>query len=90
MPPKRFTGRPKDGARHERDDSSASRQAPQLVPSAPLTIQVDTYKAVPKELPWDERVLRTADAALREFAELRSGYDFLASWKKANERSAPT
>jgi hypothetical protein len=46
-------------------------------------IEVDTYKAVPKELPWDERVLRTADVALGDFAELRSSYDFLEEGKQA-------
>ena len=49
-------------------------------------IEVDTYRAVPKELPWDERVLKTAEVALRDFAELSSTY----SWKKANGHSAPT
>jgi hypothetical protein len=41
-------------------------------------IEVDTYKSVNKELPWPERVARSAEAALRDFQALQSRFDFIA------------
>jgi hypothetical protein len=38
---------------------------------------VNTFKSVPKGLPWDERVTRTANAALADFRQLAARYDFL-------------
>jgi hypothetical protein len=46
-------------------------------------VEVDTYKSVPKTLPWAERVDRTADAALADFRRLPSQYDFLAEGRRA-------
>jgi hypothetical protein len=40
-------------------------------------VEVDTFKSVSKTLPWKERVARTADAALADFKQLPSKYDFL-------------
>lgn len=40
-------------------------------------VEVDTYKSVPCELPWDERVTKTADAALSDFENLKAQCDFL-------------
>lgn len=48
-------------------------------------VQVDTYQSVEKSLPWRERVERTAEAGVRDFAALRSKVDFLA---EARERFA--
>jgi hypothetical protein len=46
-------------------------------------VQVDTYRSVEKSLPWGERVVRTADAAARDFAALRSSVDFLAAGRES-------
>jgi hypothetical protein len=46
-------------------------------------VNVDTYKAVSKVLPWNERVNKTADAALAEFTRLASQYDFLEEGRRA-------
>ena len=41
-------------------------------------VEVDTYKSVDEALPWQERVTRTAEVALRDFQALQSGVDFIA------------
>jgi hypothetical protein len=41
-------------------------------------VEVDTYKSVDEALPWEERVSRTAEVALRDFEALRKGVDFIA------------
>jgi hypothetical protein len=46
-------------------------------------VEVDTYKSVPMALPWMERVERTANTALSDFAELSSRFDFLAEGKRS-------
>ena len=46
-------------------------------------VEVDTYKRVPKELPWIERVVRTAEVALEEFTCLQSRYDFMEEGQRA-------
>jgi hypothetical protein len=46
-------------------------------------VKADTYKAVSKVLPWNERVNKTADAALAEFTRLASQYDFLEEGRRA-------
>lgn len=45
-------------------------------------VEVDTYKSVPKTLPYEERVEKTAEAALREFTHLRETEDFIAEGRK--------
>jgi hypothetical protein len=40
-------------------------------------VEVGTYKSVSKDLPWEERVARTAEAALAEFKRLPARYDFV-------------
>jgi hypothetical protein len=45
-------------------------------------IEVDTYKSVSQELPWTERVTRTAEVALAQFEMLQSKYDFLEEGKE--------
>jgi hypothetical protein len=39
-------------------------------------VEVDTYWFVPTSLPWAERVVQTAKAALASFARLQTQYDF--------------
>jgi len=46
-------------------------------------VDIDTFKSVPVDLPWQERVTRTADAALREFRAVAAQYDFLAEGRSA-------
>jgi hypothetical protein len=46
-------------------------------------IEVDTYKSVSTFLPWQERVVRTANAALSSYAKLRLNCDFLAEGRRA-------
>jgi hypothetical protein len=46
-------------------------------------VEVDTYQSVSKELPWTERVARTADVALADFTRLASEYDFLEEGRRA-------
>ena len=46
-------------------------------------IEVDTLRAVPVDLPWDERVAATAAAALSQFQELQERYDFMAEGRAA-------
>jgi hypothetical protein len=41
-------------------------------------VDVDTYKSVDKALPWQERVKRTAEVALRDFQALQARFDFVA------------
>ena len=41
-------------------------------------VEVDTYKSVDMALPWEERVTRTAEVALRDFQALQSRFDFIA------------
>jgi hypothetical protein len=41
-------------------------------------VEVDTCKSVNKELPWRERVARSAEAALRDFQALQGRFDFVA------------
>ena len=41
-------------------------------------VEVDTYKSVDEGLPWRERVDLTAEAALRDFEELQSRFDFVS------------
>lgn len=46
-------------------------------------VEVDTYKSVDKALPWNERVVRTAEAASRDFAALQERFDFITEGRKA-------
>ena len=46
-------------------------------------VEVDTYRSVSKELPWTERVARTADVASADFTRLASEYDFLEEGRRA-------
>jgi hypothetical protein len=46
-------------------------------------VEVDTYKSVYEALPWEERVSRTAEVALRDFEVLRKGVDFIAEGRVA-------
>lgn len=46
-------------------------------------IDVDTSRTVSSSLPWPERVIRAAEAALSDFQELRASYDFLAEGRTA-------
>ena len=39
-------------------------------------VDVDTYRSVANDLPWDERVQATAEEGLRQFAALQSRFDF--------------
>jgi hypothetical protein len=48
-------------------------------------VQVDTYQTVPPNLPWAERVARTAEAALADLHELQSRCDFIAAGRTAFE-----
>lgn len=41
-------------------------------------IEVNTFRAVPLDLPWQERVEQTAAVALSQFHALQERYDFLA------------
>ncbi len=41
-------------------------------------VEVDTYKATPRDLPFEVRVDRTTEAAREAFEELRRRVDFLA------------
>jgi hypothetical protein len=50
-------------------------------------VEVDTDKSVDKALPWQERVARTADVALRDFQALRTGVDFIAEGRTAFAQS---
>ncbi len=45
-------------------------------------VEVDTYKSVPKSLPWNERVTRAAEAAARDFSALLASVDFLAAGRE--------
>jgi hypothetical protein len=45
-------------------------------------VEVDTYKSVPKSLPWDERVNRTAEVALADFQQLAAKYDFVEEGRR--------
>jgi hypothetical protein len=45
-------------------------------------VEVDPCKMVPESLPWDERVSRTAAAALRDFAAISANYDFLEEGRR--------
>jgi hypothetical protein len=46
-------------------------------------VEVDTFKSVPAGLPWGERVTRTAEIALADFASLESSYDLMAEGRRA-------
>jgi hypothetical protein len=46
-------------------------------------VEVDTYKAVPHDLPFAVRVDRTAEAASEAFEMLRHDLDFLAEGRNA-------
>lgn len=48
-------------------------------------VQVDTCQTVPSNLPWAERVGRTAEAALAGFLELQARCDFIAEGRTAFE-----
>jgi hypothetical protein len=48
-------------------------------------VQVDTFQSVPSDLPWAERVARTAEVALSDFQELRTRYDFIAEGRVFEE-----
>jgi hypothetical protein len=45
-------------------------------------VEVDTYRSVPQALPWDVRVVQTAEVALADFARLASKYDFLEEGRR--------
>jgi hypothetical protein len=46
-------------------------------------VEVDTYRAVDRALPWKARVERTAEVAARDFESLRSRFDFMSEGRKA-------
>jgi len=46
-------------------------------------VEVDTFKTVPPDLPWSERVEQTATAAHSQFQGLRERCDFIAEGKSA-------
>lgn len=46
-------------------------------------VQVDTYKSVPKTLPHEERVDKTAIIALNDFNRLRRDVNFIAEGRSA-------
>ena len=48
-------------------------------------VEVDTYETVPKSLPWDDRVAKTAKAALADFQALTVKYDFYTEGRDAFE-----
>lgn len=45
-------------------------------------IAVDTYKSVPANIPWKERVVLATEFALREFQALRKKHDFLSEGRE--------
>jgi hypothetical protein len=47
-------------------------------------VEVDTFKSVPAaiSLSWEERVAKTADAALEDFASLQKRYNFLEEGRR--------
>ncbi|HEY1614687.1 MAG TPA: hypothetical protein VGF97_13450 [Rhizomicrobium sp.] len=46
-------------------------------------VEVDTYKSVDKAMPWNERVIATAEAASRDFGALQKRFDFMGEGRKA-------
>src|SRR5947209_2773874 len=46
-------------------------------------VDVDTYKTVPTDLPWADRVSCTASTAIAEFQQLCDKYDFVAEGRSA-------
>lgn len=46
-------------------------------------VEVDTYREVPEDLEWPERVSRTAEAARSQFMRLREERDFIAEGRSA-------
>jgi hypothetical protein len=49
-------------------------------------VDVDTFKSVPENLDWSDRVDRTAMAASADFAQLKAKYDFLDEGMRNFER----
>jgi|GWRWMinimDraft_6_1066014.scaffolds.fasta_scaffold04719_3 hypothetical protein len=49
-------------------------------------VQVDTFQSVPAELPWSERVSRTAEAAASQFQFLLEKYDFISEGRSGFAR----
>lgn len=49
-------------------------------------VEVDTFKGVPSDLPWSERVVRTAAEATSQFNDLLDRQDFVAEGRKAFQR----
>ena len=45
-------------------------------------VEVDTYKLVPANLPWQERVTKTADVAIESFNRLQKDFDFIAEGRR--------
>lgn len=46
-------------------------------------VQVDPHQTLPSDLPWAERVTRTAETALRDFRELQLRWDFISEGREA-------
>lgn len=46
-------------------------------------VQVDTYTDVPQDLPWGERVERSAESAARQMQQIRKLYDFVEEGREA-------
>jgi len=46
-------------------------------------VEVDTYKSVDKALPWNQRVMATAEAASRDFSALQQRFDFMGEGREA-------
>ena len=46
-------------------------------------VEIDTYKSVPDDLSWSERVERTAEAAKSQYQQLRETFDFEAEGRTA-------
>ena len=50
-------------------------------------LEVDTFKSVPKSLPWQDRVAQSAKAALDQYSNLRRKSDFLAEGRGAFQKT---
>lgn len=50
-------------------------------------VQVDTFRVVPGNLPWNDGVAMTASEALRQFVKLPQEFDFVVEARKALPKS---
>ena len=49
-------------------------------------VDVDTYRDLPDQLAWKERVEKSAEAAQEQFRKLQDRYDFVAEGRSAFEK----